>query len=384
MQMLRIFSVMSLAAMAVLSPDPAIARDSGARAASDRALPFYVAADGDDGNDGQTPATAVRTLDRVQELLRAIPDNDEHRRIAVRFRSGTYRGLGVKWTYWRPGTDIVFEPEDRNARGYPVILDGRGGTSPGFFTLSLGRSKPDMDTVPTNLHFRRLRITNYCEGISFGDWQAKVTVSDNSITESQFDHIGSKFDPVKVTVNGQSLPQGKCVAAVRVQHADRTVISRNSFRDIENLPAARTAAKRYGPAHLHAIYISSESRQTLVEANRFERYNGPPVRIRDRSDGTRVLGNHFLEPLQKPGAAGAPMAAVSQWYCNDAVGACVDLANSGQAECPSTGIEIRDNTYSRGMVLYADQSQSTKATCATPGRAKTPDVAPSLDNNVVR
>lgn len=380
----RTFAAILLAMAMAPFTGTALAQGMGAPADTSAALSLYIAVDGDDGNTGRSPATAVRTLDRIQALLRAIPEQDRHGVVAVRFRSGTYHGLGVDWTYWRPGTDIVFEPEHPDAEGYPVVLDGSGGTRPSFFTLSLVRGDTGRETVPTRLHFRRLRVTNYCEGISFGDWRANVTVSDNSISESRFDHIGSKFDPVKVTVKGQSLPQGKCVAAVRLQHAHQTVISKNIFRDIENLPAARTAAKRYGPGHLHAIYISSESMHTLVKANRFERYNGPPVRIRDRSDGTRVVGNHFLEPSQQAGKAGAPMAAVSQWYCNTEVGTCVDRADAGQTECPSSGIEIHDNVYSRELILYADQSQSTQATCAVKTGGAAPVYTPVLKNNVAR
>lgn len=384
MKILRNIAAISMIATALLSNNWAAAQDRRLPAGANTALSYYIAADGDDNKDGKTPTTAVRTLDRIQKLLRAIPANDKHRSVTVRFRSGVYRGLNVKWNYWRPNTDIVFEPEHPTADGYPVVLDGDGVPVQGFFTLSLTLTEPPKEPVPTNLHFRRLRITNYCEGISFGDHRANVTVSNNSIEDSQLDHMGTVFDPNRVIVNGRSLPKGNCVAAVRVQRAHNTVIRNTSFQDILNLTGARTAVKEYGPAHLHMIYIAHQSMNTLVENNVFERYNGPPIRIRDRSDNTRVLGNRFLAPASKWGAANTPLAAVSQWYCNIGLRVCVDRAAAGRTECPSSGTEIRDNMYSPELTLYVDQSQSTQATCTGQADGAAPVYMPKMSNNLAR
>src|SRR5690606_29185878 len=66
---------------------------------------IHVAPNGNDSRDGSTPAQAVRTLNRVHQL---IADARPNRDVEVRIAPGTYRGQQVRWTYTMPDHSIRF------------------------------------------------------------------------------------------------------------------------------------------------------------------------------------------------------------------------------------------------------------------------------------
>lgn len=343
---------------------------------------FYVAANGDDSRSGATPADAVRTLGRVQELLKSRTLKDTERQIAVKFVPGRYSGLGVAWNFVAPGRTILFEPQNYQRGKSSVVIDGQGGDVAQFFRLRIVTPTADGETLDTGLVFRGLDITNYCEGISFGDWKSKANVSGNMIEDNRFLRIGSKYQTPSKQPDGRRMPEGACVAAVRLQQASGNVVRGNVFQDIENLPAKSTAKAKYGPLLLHSIYLSNYSSDNLIEGNRFARFSGSPVRIRAQSDNNRIIDNSFDAPTY-PGKVppGYRIKAVSQWYCNDAVKICKERAEDGNTECPSTGIEIVGNRTSRDLELYADESQSKTPTCAIRPRGMAASTEPRLERN---
>lgn len=345
----------------------------------------YVAANGSDARTGSSPSEALQTLDRVQELLRARQFKDGERRIAVHFLPGTYRGMEVVWDFYSPGRSIVFEPEGYRAGTQSVTIDGAGSRASHFFLLRLTAESPDDSPISTNIALRGFRVTNYCEGMSLGDWKSKANVAGNLIEDNVFDRIGSKYQTPSPQPDGRLVPSGSCVAAVRLQRASNNVVRNNSFTDIENLPQKDTGVGKYGPRLLHAIYISQSSVGNLIEGNRFERFTGTPVQVRAQSDATRVVGNTFAEPVypSRPPEQNKRIRAVAQWYCNDAVPACLRKAEDGNNECPSLGLEIIGNQVGRGLDVYADESQSKNATCTLPRARSGHDSSPRIERNTV-
>lgn len=324
----------------------------------------YVAPNGDDNRSGKSPAEALHSLQKVQQLLKSQSLKIEGKQLTLKMLPGTYRNIGVTWDFVAPGKQIVIEPAEAAPAGkYSVIVSGANDELGQFFLLRV--TEPSTTPVNTGVVIRGLHITDFCEGVSLGDWKSKARVTGNVIEGNLFSRIGSKYETPTPQPAGKPLPDGKCVAAIRVKDATQNVIRGNTFEQIENLPSGLTAAKKYGPALLHAIYVSNSSTANRIEKNTFRQFTGSPVRIRASSNDNVVEGNTFESPIYLPQTEGKyTISAVSQWYCNDAVKVCKDRAEDGQAECPSTGLEIVGNKVGSGMILYADDSQSKKATCA--------------------
>lgn len=317
-------------------------------------LMIYVAPKGSDQAEGNTEKTAVASLDRVQELVAGRAAGYEE--VRVLFLPGTYRGMTVNWHTF-PGVWVKFMPARENGK---VIFDGRKGRSSVFFTGAPPKPKRGQAPKPMKLEFRNLNIRYYCEAISLKSWvdtERTAGGSDNVVVGNVFEYIGSKYDPVK---RGKK-PRGSCTAALRLQGVARNQVEGNTFRHIINLPIKETAAARYGPGHLHAIYIAHLSDDNKISANSFDDFSGDPIRIRDKSNRNRVTDNVFGSTSDgiKPGA----VHAVSQWYCNRNVKDCVEKYKD-RRECASDGLDVQNNRIEgKNVASYADRSQGP-ATCA--------------------
>jgi len=344
---------------------------------------IYMSPSGDDSRSGRSPAEAVKSLRRVQDMLKAGDVKPQGQGISVKLLPGVYAQQGLAWEHVLPGQQIVIEPAQQPARpgDFNVVIDGSKDPFGQFLVLRVAEAGR---TVETGIVVRGLHITNYCEGISLGDWKSKGKITGNVIENNRFTRIGSRYEVPSVNQGGKQLPEGACVAGVRIQNADRNLIRGNVFEKIENLPSSQTAARKYGPALLHAIYLSSGSSGNRIENNQFREFTGSPIRIRASSNDTVVSGNSFANPIYVGDTARRyRMSAVTQWYCNDAVKVCLDKAEDGHQECPSTGIEIARNRVGSGLDLYADDSQSKRATCPATGQLSAGQRAPRLIENVV-
>lgn len=338
---------------------------------------LYLAPDGDDSRSGRTPEEALRTLARVQAMLKAGTVEVAETGLTIRLLPGVYRTMGVVWDYAAPGRRITLEPA---GAPHSAVIEGRGDALGQFFLLRL--TGQAVGPVNTGITIRGLVITDFCEGISLGDWKSTVPVAGNVIENNKFRRIGSRYETSRVQPDGQVLPDGKCFAALRVSNAHGSVIRDNVFTDIENVPVRQTGTRRYGPTLLHAIYING-STGSRVEGNQFSRFTGSPVRVRDGSDDTIVVGNSFEEPLYGH-ASGKPyvLYAVSQWYCNEGVEVCRQRAEAGRFECPSVGIQIIGNRASGKIEMYGDNSQSRVSTCP-PERVPAGSIDPILHGNIL-
>lgn len=343
-------------------------------------LQYYVAPGGDDKADGLSRKSAVGSLVRVQELLKALPSDKVPKLVQINLLPGTYRSASVIWDYYVPGGDIVIESVDRPGPGtHPAVFDAAGTNATSFFVLRV-LEKSDRP-IRTGITIRGLQIANYCEGISLGDWKSVATVTGNTLEGNVFTEIGSRFQTPSMQRDGKKKPAGDCVAAVRIQNSQDNLIRANTFRNIQNLPARETGLAKYGPYLLHAIYLSSGASNNRIEKNSFDGFSGSPIRIRAQSDNNKVIDNRFSNPVyldSRP--SGYSINAVSQWYCNDKVEACKEKAKKGDVECPSIGTEIVGNNVDGDLQLYNDESQSKNAMCSLPGH-RAEDSQPKLERN---
>ena len=319
-------------------------------------IEIYISPEGVDSADGSRSDLAVKSLDRVKSIFKTSGDIGSGDVVDVIFMPGKYHGLSVVWDVFKVGVSINFRPYKN---GDKVIVDGGGGSGK-FFVFRLNKEIVNAGLLETNISFKRIHLMNYCEGISFGDWKSDVTVTNNKIEGVIFQNIGSKYDPVRVVVDGVAIPNGSCVAAVRLQNSRKNILLKNKFINIENLPQRQTKVGKYGPLLMHSIYISDDASDNIIRANQFKNFTGSPIRIRNGSDGTRVIDNKFEQPVYvSMSNGGYVMKAVSQWYCNQEVKECIHR----DPECPSLGTILSGNSIGRKLELYSDESQSKNSTC---------------------
>jgi hypothetical protein len=276
-------------------------------------LKLYVAPGGDDAKTGLSLADAVLTLKRVHAI---VAQSKPGRDVEVRIAPGRYHGQKVTWTYTMPDHRITFMPlnNDKNRPVYDGCLVENvtepstqcpGGT---WFILDHAGG------TETNLHFEYIRVERYGTAISLnGNRNAEATSNgSNRLFGCYFWNIGNGFNPALAA----------STAAVRLVNSDDNEIINNHFVDIINASSGGL---------LHAIYAAHMSDRNLIQANRFERGTGDPVRIRDYSNDNRILANRFIK---------IGTAAYSDWYCDHEVEtACTKPA----PECPSWRNEFRDN-----------------------------------------
>lgn len=299
---------------------------------------YHLAAGGDDGRDGRSVATALRSLARVQALLEADPPACD---VEVHIAPGTYREQRVSWRFTMPDHRITFRAADRERR---PVFDGcsSGGACPGgtFFTLRHSAGEE------TNLHFWYLHVRNYQTAISLnGDRNAEpASNGSNRIYGCYFERIGNVF-------NTSLDPSTACV---RLVNSDDNEIANNHFVDVVNTRSG---------ALIHAIYVAHMSDRNTIHANRFLRSTGDPVRVRDFSNGNVITENRFTRV--------GTHAGYTDWYCDhEARSDCTKPT----PECPSWDNQFRDNmldgSWSCGALgtFHYFQDDAT-AGCARPSAA---------------
>lgn len=322
---------------------------SASALAEGRSLYIYMAPNGNDTFDGRSAKQPIASLGRAQEMVRE--NGKGYGEVRVLFAAGVYRGQAVEWRTF-PGIWTRFMP---SKPGAPVVFDGRGGKHSVFFKALPGVPTSASDPISMKLDFTGIKIQNYCEAISFQSWANDIRRPggrDVVVSNSVFERIGSKYDPVRQG----GLPRGNCTATIRLQGVGHSRISGNKFINIINGFSNETGLKKYGRGHLHAIYISNMSQDNLVSGNKFDNFSGDPVRIRDQSDRVKVVGNIFGSASKN--TKSGDVHAISQWYCNEAVSACKQKA-AKRKECTSSDLIIENNRIEGHNVEgYADRAEA--------------------------
>ena len=303
---------------------------------------FYMSSDGADANAGTSVQKPIASLTRAKQLVGDALAHERGEKIFVHIAGGTYVAQSIIWDL-DAGTSIVQFVGPKS--GKQAIFDGKGASG-NFFTVTAPSSA---ERFNANVKLSNVVISDYCEGVSFGDYRSKAPIYGSELNRVEFTRIGSKYDA------SVGRKRGNCVAAVRVQWAPGTILKNLKFSNIENLPQNQTELKKYGPLALHAIYIADRSSNIHIENSSFRSFTGSPIRIRNRSDHIKIVGVSFSDPLQvknKPNSPAYNFAAVSQWNCTTGNQACLSKPD----ECPSVGISIEQLSPGDGMLPYLDET----------------------------
>jgi len=313
-----------------------------------KGLDIYVSPTGADTASGIRPDAPIASLARAQEIVAQKAAG--HEEVRVLFAAGVYHGQSVEWRTF-PGVWTRFQPA---VRGSSVVFDGQRGKNSVFFQGLPPVPQAGNPPVSMKLEFSGLTIRNYCEGISLRSWTDEVRRPggrDVVVDGNTFENIGSKYDPVMQ----KKRPRGNCAAALRLQGVGHGRVENNVFKNIINLPRNETGSKKYGSNLLHAIYIANMSQDNSIIRNKFDNFSGDAVRIRDASDRTRVNGNVFGSASE--GSQPGDVHAISQWYCNPKVPACVQR-RVVRNECESSELQFNDNRIEgKNVVNYADRAE---------------------------
>jgi hypothetical protein len=302
-----------------------VASDAG----SDEVLTLYMAPGGDDALDGSTPANAVHTLGRVQEILIALaPDRD----VDVRIDQGSYSGQSVVWTWYHPAHALRFMPIDYFGGGIASIagrpqFDGKGAAS--FFQLKAAKGEN------TNIELIYLEIRGYRSGGIF------LSGDRNDFT-SGFNANNRVFGCYFAQIGNLSSAGDAGYAGVDLVNSDQNEIANNHFVGLANQSSSAGL--------MHGVYLAHNSSNNVIRGNRFEGVSGDPIRARDYSNSNLIQDNRFFD-------AGAG-ATYSDWFCDMTTNsACTKLT----PECPSWKNEFRDNeihcSYSGGSISTFAYSQ---------------------------
>ena len=270
-------------------------------------LRIYLAPDGDDGNDGQSPQTAILTLLRANALLEA---RQPRRPVTVVIGLGTYFGQRVNWRYIMPNHGVEFTRPD-GAETRPVFDGCRDGECPGgtWFQISSSTGQP------TRLTFNYLQIQHYGTAMSFNGNRNAEDASNggNRVFGCYLSRIGNIF-------NANLNPS---TAAIRLVNSDDNIIENTHFVDIINTRSAGL---------IHGVYVAHMSDRNTIERNRFLRNSGDPVRLRDFSNDNVINGNRFIRSGIEAG--------YTDWYCDHEAR---DDCTKPAPECPSWNNQFRNN-----------------------------------------
>lgn len=255
---------------------------------------------GSDANDGLTPETAVASLPRVHEVLRA---NDPTTDVEVRIEQGTYVAKSFSgWRFYIPGHTISFMPidyvpgEGLPDGGLPVFQNAKCGDvyCDGFWLqprLPTDPNDPMYGGGDSNLQFYYLRVEYFSAGgVSvYGDSERDVEdetynpplrvrgsegLNNNKFFGMQFRRLGSKW-------SGGDWGYGGIV----LTNSSNNLIENSHFVNIEN-------ANPYA-GHIHGLYITHFSSNNKVVRNKFSYISGYVVKSRNQSNFNTIEYNNI-------------------------------------------------------------------------------------------
>ncbi|KAI1270550.1 pectin lyase fold/virulence factor [Xylariaceae sp. FL1019] len=275
------------------------------------ATTLYMSPSGSDSNTGASTTAALKTLKGVLTKVKAAKPTDA---VNIVIAEGTYTSQSVIWTYFN-GEAISFRPT-AGATTKPVF-DGEGSGLT-WFTMEDSASA----SVPTNLHFIGLNVTNYWLGLDLGRDKAPGN-SFNEVRNMLFERVGASYT--------HNLPNAKGYAALRLRQSSNNTIVNNRFHGVKNSNAADSDGDGVNEdltAYIHAIYLAHNSRSNNITNNEFNQVTGDAVRTRDGSDSNLIVGNRFV--------TAGKYSAYSDWIDDEG------------AECPSHNNIFKDNTVGDG------------------------------------
>jgi hypothetical protein len=297
-----------------------------------RAVHIYVAPAGNDQAGGLAPDKALATLGQALKVYGTTCDRQA---IEIQVAAGSYSN----------------ERNTLKRVPCPLRITGENGSRPRFSGGGNGTwlnlSAPGAGNVDVTI-----------KGLEISDYQTAISVNGNRnspdawiggvrILDNRFSHIGSFRED-----------QSPSTAAVRFVNTRSSVIEGNEFETIRNFKSC---------GGLHSIYMASMSSNNLIKGNRFIDGCGDAIKVRDASNGNRVIDNQFERQEGN--------ALFLDSYCDkNARGDCT----KPEGECPSWDNVFEDNTVrgpraaSNKKIVNTRKIESTLPNCPPPpaGRSR--------------
>lgn len=268
---------------------------------------IYLNAAGTDAASGASPATAVRTLDRVQQLVAAGPADQD---VEVRIHAGTYVAGGITWDTYRPGHSISFMPDDYTVgegrdgiAALPVFENARASGSqrylPGFWFYACppADGRPLSGGGDSGLRFYYLQVQRYANGGISLDGSAGPCgggylpssglglpsargLDGNVIFGMVFREIGNAY--TGGACDSTDFP--RCgYGGVVLTESSGNRIENSHFVDLRNSEIS----------YVHAAYLTHKSSSNRFVGNAVTGVSSDPVKVRDASNHNTFERNTF-------------------------------------------------------------------------------------------
>ncbi|SDS94364.1 hypothetical protein [Actinoplanes derwentensis] len=277
---------------------------------------IYMNASGSDSAAGDSPATAVKTLERVEQIVAAGPADQD---VEVRIHSGTYTAHQTIWQTYRPGHTISFMPDDYEIGGgadsiaaRPVFQNAQASGSERYITgywfyACAGGSLNSGGT--SALRFYYLKVQYYSSGGISLDGSAGPCgggynpssapgqpstrgLDGNTVFGMVFDSLGNKY--TGGLCGDTDWP--RCgYGGVVLTESSNNRIANNHFVNLRNTERS----------YIHAVYVTHKSSYNRFTGNNVTGVSSDPVKVRDGSNfntfDANVFGaNSFLRTSTPP------------------------------------------------------------------------------------
>jgi hypothetical protein len=290
-------------------------------AAAPAELTVWVSPAGSDSNDGLSAQTPFKTLQRAGDWLcsggQSCPGRGQPvvirlaqttfaaaasaKRTTFKFNPGDGPAFAAAtttaWHYFDPQFSTTFQPWNYQpgdswadvaaGGGYPTF-DGAFTTDSGFVFVPLTAR----GTAGTGLNFVYTRWQRFRRSPIVLSGGLTTTVTADGITV----YVQTDFTANAVTFYGNYFYQVGNHFRTTNQLAYGAILANNSSGDVyrnNHFVQLMNRTTDQDTIHVHGLYISHGSSNSLVEGNSFEDITGDAVRQRDRSHGTVVRNNTF-------------------------------------------------------------------------------------------
>lgn len=292
---------------------------------------LYMSPVGSDNNSGLSPASPLKTINKVQARLQQLkPTIDTDIEIRIKYiPNKPYLNQTVIWRHTSNQYNISFMPQDYQYGGGYSSIAGRpefdgNGTNNWFFDLREfdGRS---------NIRFYYLKVSNYAYGgIRFYGDRTNPPLYDgwnshNSVFGCYFYELGNKKYP------GLNLGY----AAIDFVNSDHNTITNNHFVKLEN--------KTADASHIHGVYLAHNSCDNLIRRNKFYKITGDAVRIRNYSNRNDIQYNRIIR---------SGIRAHYSTYRNSEIGECRSWENRFRYNTVSCGYNGKKISLFRYYLRY--------------------------------
>ncbi|GAB1579137.1 hypothetical protein [Bordetella petrii] len=271
--------------------------------ASARVLSLYVAPNGSMSADGTKKEQAVPTLARAIEIAkqRLQPDVSA---VEVHVAPGVYKDQQLKLAGTPGGLPLSLLGAAGKDNARPQFQGKGEGT-----WLSYSSNKHDKNSLKVS----GFEVSNYRTAISLnGSRKNKDSWNGgHEITNNVFMKIGQSSEAVRPST-----------AAIRLVNSRNNKIVGNTFNEIRNVQQCNL---------LHAVYVAHYSSGNLISNNTFDGGCGAVIKVRDASNGNKIVQNKFLNQ---------ELEAVQDSFCDKSKSS---MCTRETPECPSWDNVVESN-----------------------------------------